>query len=92
MINRIIEFSDKNRYLILLLALVAILLGWRSMRETKLDAIPDLSETQVIVYAKWDRSPEIMEAHTPTSDTPTSISSSTKAPTFIGRVRARWST
>jgi Cu(I)/Ag(I) efflux system membrane protein CusA/SilA len=61
MINRIIEFSDKNRYLILLLALVAILLGWRSMRETKLDAIPDLSETQVIVYAKWDRSPEIME-------------------------------
>jgi Cu(I)/Ag(I) efflux system membrane protein CusA/SilA len=61
MIDRIIEFSDKNRYLILLLAVVAILLGWRSMRETKLDAIPDLSETQVIVYAKWDRSPEIME-------------------------------
>jgi Cu(I)/Ag(I) efflux system membrane protein CusA/SilA len=61
MIDRIIEFSDKNRYLVLLLALVAVLLGWRSMRETKLDAIPDLSETQVIVYAKWDRSPEIME-------------------------------
>jgi Cu(I)/Ag(I) efflux system membrane protein CusA/SilA len=61
MIDRIIEFSDKNRYLILLLAVVAILLGWRSMRATKLDAIPDLSETQVIVYAKWDRSPEIME-------------------------------
>ena len=61
MINRIIEFSDKNRYLVLLLAVVAILLGWRSMRETRLDAIPDLSETQVIVYAKWDRSPEIME-------------------------------
>jgi len=61
MIDRIIEFSDKNRYLVLLLAMVAILLGWRSMRETKLDAIPDLSETQVIVYAKWDRSPEIME-------------------------------
>jgi len=61
MIDRIIEFSDKNRYLVLLLAVVAILLGWRSMRATKLDAIPDLSETQVIVYAKWDRSPEIME-------------------------------
>jgi Cu(I)/Ag(I) efflux system membrane protein CusA/SilA len=61
MIDKIIEFSDKNRYLILLLAVVAILLGWRSMQSTKLDAIPDLSETQVIVYAKWDRSPEIME-------------------------------
>ena len=61
MIDRIIEFSDKNRYLILLLAAVAILLGWRSMRATKLDAIPDLSDTQVIVYAKWDRSPDIME-------------------------------
>jgi Cu(I)/Ag(I) efflux system membrane protein CusA/SilA len=31
------------------------------MRNTKLDAIPDLSDTQVIVYAKWDRSPDIME-------------------------------
>jgi len=61
MIDKIISFSDKNRYLILLLATVAILLGWHSMQATKLDAIPDLSETQVIVYAKWDRSPEIME-------------------------------
>ena len=31
------------------------------MKNTKLDAIPDLSDTQVIVYAKWDRSPDIME-------------------------------
>jgi Cu(I)/Ag(I) efflux system membrane protein CusA/SilA len=61
MIDRIIEFSDKNRYLILLLTAVALVLGWRSMRTTKLDAIPDLSETQVIVSAKWDRSPDIME-------------------------------
>ena len=37
------------------------LLGWHSMKNTKLDAIPDLSDTQVIVYAKWDRSPDIME-------------------------------
>lgn len=61
MMNKIIDFSDKNRFLIFLFVAVAILLGWNSMRNTKLDAIPDLSDTQVIVYARWDRSPDIME-------------------------------
>ncbi len=61
MMNRIIDFSDKNRFLIFLFVLVAIVLGWNAMKNTKLDAIPDLSDTQVIVYAKWDRSPDIME-------------------------------
>jgi Cu(I)/Ag(I) efflux system membrane protein CusA/SilA len=61
MINKIIDFSDKNRFLIFLFVAVAIVLGWNAMRNTKLDAIPDLSDTQVIVYAKWDRSPDIME-------------------------------
>ena len=61
MINKIIDFSDKNSFLIFLFVAVAILLGWNSMRNTRLDAIPDLSDTQVIVYAKWDRSPDIME-------------------------------
>jgi Cu(I)/Ag(I) efflux system membrane protein CusA/SilA len=61
MMNRIIDFSDKNRFLIFLFVAVAIVLGWNAMRNTKLDAIPDLSDTQVIVYAKWDRSPDIME-------------------------------
>ena len=61
MMNRIIDFSDRNRFLIFLFVAVAIVLGWNAMRNTKLDAIPDLSDTQVIVYAKWDRSPDIME-------------------------------
>jgi Cu(I)/Ag(I) efflux system membrane protein CusA/SilA len=61
MMNKIIDFSDKNRFLIFLFVAVAIVLGWNAMRNTKLDAIPDLSDTQVIVYAKWDRSPDIME-------------------------------
>ena len=61
MMNKIIDFSDKNRFLVFLFVAVAIVLGWNSMRNTKLDAIPDLSDTQVIVYAKWDRSPDIME-------------------------------
>ncbi len=61
MINRIIEFSAKNRFFVLLFVAVATLYGVHAMRNTKVDAIPDLSDTQVIVYAKWDRSPDIME-------------------------------
>jgi len=61
MINKIIEFSAEHKFLVFLFVGVAAVLGWHSMKDTKLDAIPDLSDTQVIVYAKWDRSPDIME-------------------------------
>ena len=61
MINKIIEFSAENKFLVFLFIGVAAVLGWQAMKDTKLDAIPDLSDTQVIVYAKWDRSPDIME-------------------------------
>jgi len=61
MIDRIIEFSARNRFLVFLLVAAAAIGGWWSMRNTPLDALPDLSDTQVIVYSKWDRSPDIME-------------------------------
>ena len=61
MIDRIVDFSFKNCYLIFLLTAVAAVGGWVAMRNTKLDAIPDLSDTQVVVYARWDRSPDIVE-------------------------------
>ncbi len=61
MINRIIETCANNKFLVFLFIAVGILFGWQSLKNTKLDAIPDLSDTQVIVYAKWDRSPDIME-------------------------------
>ena len=61
MINRIIEFSADHKFMVLMLVAVAAVFGWHSMQNTKLDAIPDLSDTQVIVYAKWDRSPDIIE-------------------------------
>jgi Cu(I)/Ag(I) efflux system membrane protein CusA/SilA len=61
MINRIIEFSANNRLLVILLAAAAALAGWWSMHNVPLDAIPDLSDTQVIVYSRWDRSPDILE-------------------------------
>jgi Cu(I)/Ag(I) efflux system membrane protein CusA/SilA len=61
MINRIIEFSANHKFLVVMLIGVAAVFGWHSMQNTKIDAIPDLSDTQVIVYAKWDRSPDIIE-------------------------------
>jgi Cu(I)/Ag(I) efflux system membrane protein CusA/SilA len=61
MIDRIIEICAKNKFLVFLFIGVAVLFGWHSLKNTKLDAIPDLSDTQVIVYSKWDRSPDIME-------------------------------
>ncbi|MBZ5541565.1 MAG: CusA/CzcA family heavy metal efflux RND transporter [Acidobacteriia bacterium] len=61
MINRIIEFSANNRFLIFLFTAVAVLLGWYALQNTKVDAIPDLSDTQVIIYSRWDRSPDIIE-------------------------------
>ena len=61
MIDRVIEFAAHRRYLVFLFVAVAVVFGWQAMQKTKLDAIPDLSDTQVIVYARWDRSPDIME-------------------------------
>src|SRR6266508_5714621 len=61
MINKIIEFSTKYKFLTFLLIGVAALVGGYSLQNTKMYSIPDLYDTQVIVYAKWDRSPDIME-------------------------------
>jgi len=61
MIRKLITFSANNRLLILLLVGVAMLGAVYSMNQVRLDAIPDLSDTQVIVFTKWDRSPDIME-------------------------------
>jgi copper/silver efflux system protein len=61
MIDRIIEFSGRNRLVVLLIVAAAAVAGWWSMRHIPLDAIPDLSDTQVIVYSRWDRSPDIVE-------------------------------
>ncbi|MGA2185210.1 MAG: CusA/CzcA family heavy metal efflux RND transporter [Bryobacteraceae bacterium] len=61
MIDRIIEFSARNRFLVFVVAAFAMAAGIWSMRHIPLDAIPDLSDTQVIVYSRWDRSPDIIE-------------------------------
>ena len=61
MVGKIIEFSAKNRFLVFLLVGMVTLAGYYSMRQVPVDAIPDLSDTQVIVYSRWDRSPDIIE-------------------------------
>ena len=61
MINRIIDFSAENKLIVFLIVAAAAVAGWWSMKNVPLDAIPDLSETQVIIYSRWDRSPDILE-------------------------------
>jgi Cu(I)/Ag(I) efflux system membrane protein CusA/SilA len=61
MIERIIDFCARRKFLVLVLVGVLLVLSVHYMRETPLDAIPDLSDTQVIIYSRWDRSPDIIE-------------------------------
>jgi Putative silver efflux pump len=62
MINRIIEFSARNRALIVVLTICLTLYGLWAMRHIPLDAIPDLSDAQVIIYTEWPgRSPDLVE-------------------------------
>src|SRR5882724_11350127 len=62
MIDRIIEFSARNRGLIVILTICLTLYGIWSMRTIPLDAIPDLSDPQVIIYTEWPgRSPDLIE-------------------------------
>jgi Cu(I)/Ag(I) efflux system membrane protein CusA/SilA len=60
-IRAIIRFSAHNRVLVLLATAVAVGYGIYTVQHIPVDAIPDLSDTQVIIYSRWDRSPDIME-------------------------------
>lgn len=62
MVRRLITFSFQNRYIVLLLGLGLFLWGVYSMNQNPIDAIPDLSENQVIVFTEWmGRSPQVIE-------------------------------
>ena len=62
MINKIIEYSAKNRLIVLSLFALIVIWGVWALYRTPLDAIPDLSDNQVIVYTEWPgRSPETIE-------------------------------
>lgn len=62
MIEKIIDFSVKNRFIIAIIYLGVIGYGIYSMLHTPVDAIPDLSDNQVIVWTEWKgRSPQVIE-------------------------------
>lgn len=62
MVEKLIAFSLRNRFLVLLFAAGIFAWGIYSVRTSKIDAIPDLSENQVIVFTEWmGRSPQIIE-------------------------------
>ncbi|BCW93458.1 MAG: cation transporter [Thermoanaerobaculum sp.] len=61
MIKRIIKFSAENRILVLLGVAALCVFAWQTLHRIRLDALPDLSDTQVIIYSRWDRSPDIIE-------------------------------
>lgn len=62
MINQLISLSLKNRYIVLLIAVALFAWGVYAVRENPIDAIPDLSENQVIVFTEWQgRSPQVIE-------------------------------
>jgi Cu(I)/Ag(I) efflux system membrane protein CusA/SilA len=62
MIEKIIEWSAKNKFFIFLGVFFAVAAGIWALKNTPLDAIPDLSDVQVIVFSDWPgRSPDLVE-------------------------------
>jgi Cu(I)/Ag(I) efflux system membrane protein CusA/SilA len=62
MLNKVIEWSLRNQFLVVVGALFAILGGVWAIKETRLDAIPDLSDVQVIVYTEYPgQAPRVVE-------------------------------
>jgi Cu(I)/Ag(I) efflux system membrane protein CusA/SilA len=62
MVERIIEYSARNRFIVFLLVSAFSAVGLWAMWQTPIDALPDISDTQVIVYTPWPgRSPDLVE-------------------------------
>jgi Cu(I)/Ag(I) efflux system membrane protein CusA/SilA len=62
MISKLIEAALRNRIIVLLIAAAIIVYGIYAVKTTPVDAIPDLSENQVIIFTEWmGRSPQIIE-------------------------------
>lgn len=62
MIAKIIDFSARNKFIIFLIMAMAVVWGYWALKNAPLDALPDLSDTQVIIYTEWaGRSPDLVE-------------------------------
>ena len=62
MLERLIEWSVRNKFIVVMLTSFAIVAGVYSLRETPIDAIPDLSDVQVIIYTEYPgQAPQVVE-------------------------------
>ncbi|UXI66316.1 efflux RND transporter permease subunit [Tahibacter amnicola] len=62
MIERVIRWSIHNRLLVILATALLTIIGWQALRQTPVDALPDLSDVQVIVRTTWPgQAPQIVE-------------------------------
>ena len=62
MIEKIIEWSINNKFMVVLITVFVVLGGGLAMMETPLDAIPDLSDVQVIIYTEYlGQAPQVVE-------------------------------
>ncbi len=62
MIEKVIDWSNRNRFFIFLGLIFVVVWGIWALKHTPLDAIPDLSDKQVIVFTEWEgRSPDLVE-------------------------------
>src|SRR6266516_4438097 len=62
MISRIISNVIRFRLVVLILVLAGVAASVYTIRIAPLDAIPDISDPQIVIYAKWPRSPQLLEA------------------------------
>ena len=62
MLKGLIDFSLRNKFIVLVTTVALVLIGTYSLRNIPLDAIPDLSDVQVIIYTEWPgQAPQIVQ-------------------------------
>ncbi len=61
MLKKIVEFSANNKIFVIIIVLALCLYAYHILKQIRLDALPDLSDTQVIIYVKWERPPQVIE-------------------------------
>ena len=62
LVERIIDASARNRFIVLIAVALGVAWGIYAIKRTPLDALPDLSDTQVIIFTEWmGRSPNLVE-------------------------------
>ena len=85
MIAKLIALSARNKFIVFFAMLFALLWGYWALKNMPLDAIPDLSDTQVIIYTEWaGRSPDLVEDQItyPITSTPVSYTHLTLPTTY----------